>query len=59
MAKFVIEKRGASKAYKDGKHSFYDVGEVVEFDELPASLKGKAKPIAEPKAEPKATAAKK
>lgn len=45
MPKFVIEKSGASKGVKDGKHEFYAVGDVVELETLPASLVGKAKPV--------------
>lgn len=46
MGAYTITKPGASKGIKGGKHSFYEVGEVVNFDTLPASLKGKAKPVA-------------
>lgn len=47
MPKFVITQPGAVKKMEGGKPSFHKVGAVVEHETLPASLKGKAKPVSD------------
>ena len=49
MSKYEVVKSGASKQYKDGKHTYYEVGETIEKDTIPASLLGKVKLVVEEK----------